>query len=348
VSWRAARAAAAAAVLATGCVAHLQREGEPTEFLEPTEVGALTAPHAYFQADGAMHVVLWDGLGDPERWMRGGLVTASAVSFLGSFRTLDLPSAPVRLPTYEARLMLQILDVVPLGEDRPGPGGLAPRSLLGGLLAFGHRSNGADGCALADHAPPVAGARDDFDCVPLTDPPSTALNLVDGSFTTNYLSARAAGRVVWPSPEGGPIAAAVEATAGAEWHPPGPTPFMAEEMRRRYGPVVGVATLRGDWNLPEHRVTLPLAGQVSLGPTLRVSGEGRLHLGAERGTFGGGSVELAILPRTASGYGLGVFARRYFGSDPLNIRFEEPLDAWMIGVVFDPSPLERLPAASAP
>jgi hypothetical protein len=343
-------AAAAALLLAAGCVAHLPREGEPAEFLEPTEVGALTAPHEYFEADGALHLVLWNGLGDPAVWSRGGVRTTGVLSLLAAIRTSSDVSAPVRLPTYEPRLMVEVLDVVPLGEDgRGAPGALAPRGVFGALVAFAHRSNGADGCALADHAPPVQGARDDFDCAALTDPPSTALNLRDGSFTTNYVSGRLAARVVWPTATGGPIAGAVAATLGAEWHPPGPPPFMAPEMRARHGPVVGLATLVGELEvLRERPVHLPLAGEVPLGATVRASAAGRLHLGADRGPFGGGWAQIALLPRSARGYGLGLFARRLFGSDPLNIRFEQALDAWMIGVIFDPSPLERVPAAPAP
>jgi len=330
---------AALLLLACGCVAHLQRDGEPTEFLEPTTVGALNHQGDYFEIDGAAHLLILDTLGRPELWREGGSAASLTLSFIGMLRVFDLPSAPVRTPTYEPKLRLQLFRVAPL----PAPAGEAPPFRIVAVeLGIGHRSNGAEGCALADHGPP---GRNDFDCPALTTPPSSALNLKDGSFTTNYLEAGLWARFLRPLEGGGPLASAATAGFWGEWHPPGPPPFMPAEMRTRYGSVVlhgqllgELAVLRGrHWNLP-------VVGPVSIESVARVTLAGQLHADPAGGPFGGGSAELALLPRGPRGYGLGLFVRRLFGRDPLNIRFEQQLDAWMVGLIFDPNPIERIPA----
>ena len=48
--------------------------------------------------------------------------------------------------------------------------------------------------------------------------------------------------------------------------------------------------------------------------------------------------EVAIVGRRAGGMEAGVFVRRHVGADYLNIHFEERLEAWVVGIVLDPSP----------
>ncbi len=342
--WAGATARAALVLLAgAACVAHVPGARERVEFLEPSSVGAIVTPGQHFEADLGLHLVLWNGLDAPGLWREGGVTTSGSLSLLLALRVFDAPSAPVRTPTYEPRFMLQVLKVAPLGRAAAGDGPVPPRSV--GIFALeailGHRSNGQDGCALADHGPPVG--RNDFDCAPLTDPPSTALNLENGSFTTVYLGANLAARLLRAHPDGGPVAGALTAVGGVEWHPPGSQPFMPREMSERHGPLVARGLLSGEWLILRDRsVALPAVGPVRIDTGLAATVTGNVHLGAAGGPFGGGSAELALLPRHPSGYGFGPFARYVFGRDPLNIRFVRDLDAWMFGVVLVPAALERL------
>jgi hypothetical protein len=83
-----------------------------------------------------------------------------------------------------------------------------------------------------------------------------------------------------------------------------------------------------------------LAGGTPLG--LRASVAGNLHAwAAARRPFGDASAELALVARPPRALGIGLFVRRHQGSDPLNIRFEERLDAWFVGLSLEPAPLGR-------
>jgi hypothetical protein len=57
-----------------------------------------------------------------------------------------------------------------------------------------------------------------------------------------------------------------------------------------------------------------------------------------RGPWSEVSAELALMRAARGGLDGGLYVRRHFGRDYLNIRFEERLDAWTIGLVLDPAP----------
>src|SRR5512144_2960797 len=153
-----------------GCVAHLPRPDEPMAFMERSAVYASPGTGQIFEADPALHVYFHNGLDDPELQARGGSAWTASFSFLAAVRMMDEPSTPVRTPSYQPRLKLQVLRLGTPRDGRFGP----TRSLLGLDLALAHYSNGQKGCALADHL--RGSGFSDFECLPLTDPPSTALN----------------------------------------------------------------------------------------------------------------------------------------------------------------------------
>ncbi|WP_242352225.1 MULTISPECIES: hypothetical protein [Anaeromyxobacter] len=326
----AAACAAAALVASSGCAAHLPRADERVPFLERSYVSLTTDRRQAFEADPALHLVLWNGLEDPGLQESGGVTTSLSMSFLGMFRLLREDSTPVRTPTYEPRAKLQIF-----AAARPEDAGAAPRgprTLAALELSVGHRSNGQQGCALTDH---LRTGKGDFDCVPLTDPPSERLDLSAGSFTTNYLGAAVGGLRQLGAGRGRAI---LSARSSAEWNVPcGLGACMPAQMRRRYGAVVGRASaeleLPALWHLTR---ALPLvAAHSELG--LRLGLAGSRHLGTvARPAFGDLAAEVTLLARAPRSLGLGLFLRRQQGRDPLNIRFEERLDAWMVGFVAEP------------
>lgn len=346
-AWRAVGLVVALAwtLSSVGCAAHLPRTGEPLAFLERSTISTATQHDQAFEARPAVHVVLHNGLEAPELLEQGGTATVALLSFLGDFRIWRFDSAPVRTPTYEPRARLQIFHVALLGapEDPLDPVD-RPHRLVGALsFDFAHRSNGADGCALADH---VRVGKSDFACEPTTDPPSTALNVRDGSFTTNY---GAAGLGVRWFPGSGavlPAGSALSATTTFEWNfPCHLDACMPTQMRARYG------TVRALWSA-EAELPLPVAPAwtAPTGLRVRVGAEGSVHLATADGRrpWTEFAAEVAVLHQVPRGLDLGLFVRRHQGPDYLNIHFEERLDAWIIGLVVDPSPASALVPSRAP
>jgi hypothetical protein len=321
-----------------GCVVHMPRPDEPMAFMEPSTVSASPGSAQLFEADPAIHVYFHDGLDDPELQASGGWAYTGSFSLLAQIRMFDEPSQPVRTPSYQPRVKLQILR---LGAPVAGLGGLR-RSLLGLDLALAHYSNGQKGCALADRA--RGSGVSDFDCTPLTDPPSTALNTVDGSFTTHFASATANGKWILFGSESGKARATAAVGAGIEWHLPCDFPGCIEpEMAARYGRTVARFSAETELLLVDgFRRGLPFLGVLVLDARLRITARGSVHFPSATHPFGDGSLEVAFLPRYGTGLGIGPFVRVHRGRDPLNIRFEQPLDTWSIGVVIDPAPPERL------
>lgn len=325
-----------------GCVAHLPRPDEPMAFMERSAVYASPGTGQIFEADPALHVYFHNGLDDPELQARGGSAWTASFSFLAAVRMMDEPSTPVRTPSYEPRLKLQLLRLGTPVADR----GLH-RWLYGLDLAVAHHSNGQKGCALEDHLRGTGAS--DFDCVPLTDPPSTALNTVDGSFTTDYAAANANAKWILFGPASGKARVTVSAGAGVEWHVPCDfSGCMEPEMAARYGRTVGRFQAEADVLLVDgFRRGLPFLGVLVLDARLRVTARGSVHFPSSRHAFGDGSLEVAFVPRYGTGLGIGPFVRIHRGSDPLNIRFEERLDAWSIGIVIDAAPPEVLALETA-
>lgn len=327
------------APLLAGCIAHFPKPDEPMAFMEASYAGTAPGAGQIFEAEPAIHVYFANGLDDEEVQAKGGFAATTSFSFLAAIRMLDEPSTPVRTPSYEPRMKLQLL-----GLTAPSGEGERVTRLLGALeVAAAHYSNGQKGCALADH---VRRAGDsDFDCIPQTSPPSTALNTLDGSFTTHYLSGGLGLKWMGFPRAGGAASWGLALSATGEWHVPcRVSGCMDREMRERYGEYVGrwgaeadVVVLRG------LRYRLPFAGPRVLSARLRASVRGTVHFPEETDPFGSVTFEAAFVPRHAGGIGWGPFVRLHRGRDPLNIRFEERLDVWSVGLLFDPAPPETIP-----
>ncbi len=334
------RALALLAPLAlAGCLAHFPRPDEPIPFVERTTVGVSPGSDQLFEAKPALHVYFANGLDDEAVQARGGWTVSTAFSLLGAVRMMDEPSTPIRTPSYEPRLRLQIFR---LGAPRAAGRGVS--RLLGMLeLTAAHYSNGQKGCALADHL--RGSGSSDFDCIPETDPPSTALNVLDGSFTTHYLGATVAARRAALPADGGPATWTAAASAGMEWHLPCRfAGCMDPPMRARYGEVVARWSAEVDLLLVRASRRVPLLGVVPVDARLRATAQGRVHFSSASGVFGDVALEAALVQRYPRGFGVGPFVRLHRGRDDLNIRFEERLDTWTFGVVIDPAPPETLRA----
>jgi hypothetical protein len=320
---------------AGGCAAHLPGAGERTAFLERSTISVASDRDQIYEVDPAAHLLLWNGLDDGLALDEGGFATVGSVSFLGAFRMLHSDSAPIRTPTFEPRARLQLFGSTVLRRGSPEDAPSPPHRLLGALeLSVGHRSNGQNGCALADH---LRTGASDFDCAPAGAVENDRLNVVDGSFTTNYLAVGLAGRWAAPARWDGAPPLVLSGGTTLEWNVP--CSFgacMPPEMRARYG----AALLRGsvDAELPALvRVSVARA-RVDVG--LRATLAGSVHLGAGDGSpCGDASAEVAVLFRPRGGLATSVFVRRHQGRDPLNIRFEERLDTWILGVGLEPDAL---------
>lgn len=302
-------------------------------------MGASPQGDMLFEARPAAHVVFFNGLDDPGLQARGGWTFSTGLALLATVRMTNEPSTPIRTPSYEPRLRLQVFRL-----SAPRVSGDRATRLLGALeLAAAHYSNGQKGCALADHL--RGSGFSDFDCIPQTDPPSTELNVLDGSFTTNYLGASLAGRWTSLPAAGGPATWTASATAGLEWHVPCRfAGCMDPPMRARYGEVVTRWSVEVDRLLVRGRAwRFPLVGPVPVDARLRATAMGRLHFSSASGRFGDVTLETALVQRYPGGFGVGPFVRLHRGRDDLNIRFEERLDAWIFGIVVDPVPPEVLP-----
>lgn len=333
MSIRRALAAVALSLGLGGCAAHLPRADERTAFLERTTVSLSSDSREAFELEPALHLLLWNDLESAEVARDGGFATAASVSLLGTLRMWHDASTPVRTPTYEPRLKLQLFRDVPLGAREEGDLDRRAR-VLGALeLAVAHRSNGEEGCALADHT--RVGNRDDFDCAPTTDPPARALNVVDGSFTTHYAAAGLRARWTGPSTARASGPWRVSGGAAAEWNLP--CHFgacMPRAMRDRYGAV------RALWSA---EVEAPLAALVpARGPAsalrLRCGASGAVRLGRDGAPAANAAFEVALAARRAGRAEVGLFVRRHTGYDDLNIHFEQRRDAWIVGLAIDPSP----------
>jgi hypothetical protein len=338
--------ALAAGVALQGCAAHFPRRDEPVELMEPITVGFPIAQGQLLEAQLPLHVFFVNGLDRPDALDERGFATTLSFSFLAKIRMYDGPSSPVRTPSYMPRLKLQLIGVEPVG----GADGARGDRLLGVLeLYLAHHSNGQDGCALRDQERGTGFS--DFDCAPLTSPPSEELNLRDGSFTTQIVGANLGGRwLAFPS-SGGLATMALTAALGAEWNVPCRfTGCMEPQMRSRYGEVVLGWRASGDLlAVRDFNRTLPLVGNVGMDARVRASAYGKVHvgLGSGRSPFGNAAFELAWLPRYRRDLVAGPFVRYRTGRDDLNIRFEERLDEWVVGFLVDfaaPETLRRPPA----
>jgi hypothetical protein len=211
--------------------AEKEREsGRIVPFLEDTEVHSPFAANLVFEAAIRPHLVFFQNYGDSlvasgavsadeqsRGWARRAFTNVAIVGTPGVvLRMLRDVSKPVRTPSYLPRVQVQKL-YVRLRNKRaalesagraPLSGAAAdelsrPLSLFEGHVSINHFSNGQQGCAVVGQV--RVGA--DAECVPEgIDGP---LNLVDGSFSTNFLRFGSNYRRIWmrATPEDEKVAA---------------------------------------------------------------------------------------------------------------------------------------------
>lgn len=310
---------------------------QPTHFLEPTRlgyvplppedvvVGADVAPHFFFVntlADRYAEQLDHAALGRPPR---AGWAFALAFTPRIHARLVRGNSFPVRTPSYIGHVDLQAFHT----QVRFAAG--IPRAVIlhGILFAFGHHSNGQDGCLRTNEIGSVGHCRVDPDFP--SDMP-VAWNTRTGDFSTNYLRIGYGIKHMRLSPFGDAHRPSLfyDFSAAFEAHPY-PTndtkTFLRHEIGDHYGPY-----------------RFSLAGSVShlvVGPRLRTAVLLTLALDA--------TLMVSVTPTSFANYrvvpelratlpgqgGIGLFVRGVFGQDDYNIHFVEPRFGCDIGMVVD-------------
>lgn len=198
-----------------------RESGRIVPFLEGTEVHSPFVSNLVFEASIRPHLVFFQNYGDSlvasrsrteeeqrRSWWRRAFMNVAVVGTPGvTLRMLQDVSKPVRTPSYQPRVQVQKLYIrlknkrtaiepaaraagdiasVDIGEVR------RPLSLFEGHVSINHFSNGQQGCSVIgqQRLPPPDG-----ECMP--EGIAGELNLVDGSFSTNFLRFGGNYRRIW-------------------------------------------------------------------------------------------------------------------------------------------------------
>jgi hypothetical protein len=323
-------------LLAAGCSAHFRHVDEPMFDLEPLWMGVPIARGQLFEAELPHHVVFHNGLDRTGSLEAGGFSTALSFSFVAHVRVMSSWANPVLPPSYLPRLKLQLIEVVPLGAE-----GARHAQRLAGVLAFsaGHRTNGQTGCALAGGVPRTPGGSD-FDCVwPAGVTPSADLNLENGAFSANLVSADLSARWLLFPGDGGFVQRSLAGRIGVDWMPSCRFAGCIDPaLRARYGEVMIRWGASGEWVLIDrpHRA-LPFSERRATDSRLRASLYGAFNRGVEAGfdPFWFTAAELAWLTHFEAGGSGGPFVRYWRGRDDLNLRFERNHSAVTVGYLVE-------------
>ncbi|WP_245530016.1 hypothetical protein [Anaeromyxobacter dehalogenans] len=319
----------------TACAAHFPRVEEPTLDLEPITIGVPFARNQLFEAQLPLHFFLHDGLEHPRLMNDGGFGVAPAFSFIATLRMETSQSTPIRPPSYLPRLRLQLVDVLPLAWRSASH---ADRLLVSLGVMAAHHSNGQKGCALRDGAL-LPGATSDFDCGwPPGVPRSGELNLDSGSFTEHLLGAELLLRWLSFPVDGGASRGGATGKHGVDWNVPCTFSGCIEPaMRRRYGESAIRWLASGELLAAGHHRAIPFRAREASDARLRLTASGAVHLGLGQGhsPYGDAPFDLAYLTRFEHGGSGGPFVRYHHGRDPLNIRFEERWDVWLVGYLVE-------------
>lgn len=245
------------------------------------------------------------------------IVTGCTITFTPHFiiRQLKGGSAPVQTPTFNPSLELNWHT---LAIEPELAGGIRHAVLRTLHFRYAHYSNGQSGCLGAtQQLLPDGTCSGEFT-------PSTPLNTVDGSFSTNYVDA-------------GVTRSWVTYVAGAERHMHGPTLTgrvhvavppgeMNEELRSVYGraSVLGGYMVRTRGTLWGQRATGTLAAEV----------EYAFGRAPEYEPWRGSATGYLSFPGM---YGFGVSAKYSAGFDYYNIGFGRTLSSVAVGIVIDHS-----------
>ncbi|ACG72797.1 conserved hypothetical protein [Anaeromyxobacter sp. K] len=302
--------------------------------LEPITVAIPLARDQLFEAQLPLHLFLYDGLDHPRLMNDGGLGLALTFSFVATLRMETSQSTPIRPPSYLPRLRLQLVDVLPLAS----PPSRADRLLVSFGFFAAHHSNGQKGCALRDGAL-LPGATSDFDCGwPPGVPRSDALNLDSGSFTDHLLGTELLLRWLSFPVNGGASRLGATSRLGFDWNVPCTFSGCIEPaMRRRYGETAIRWLAAGELQVAGRHRAVPFRARVASDARLRLTASGAVHLGLGQGRspYGDATFDLAYVTHFERGGSGGPFVRYHHGHDPLNVRFEERWDVWLVGYLVE-------------
>jgi hypothetical protein len=282
-----------------------------------------------FEGQIAPRVIVFDTIGrSTRRVLEDGAASGwqASITPMVRLRMFAEDSSPVRTPSYMPKVTLQHARFANLSRIRPeddedaysrGP----IRMWLFDVVPFGHHSNGQNNCLFLPRADPPGGP-----CFEPAPADAADVNLLDGSFSTNYAELMVHyGRLRLDS-EGAPETDYATRSewrigAGIQVNPKGYLGGSIEPaLAERYGTTRVIVEGMAAWR-PERRLgRIEIAGRLEyLGDVPEVpSVVGRL--------------EVAALPRKWGG--AGVFVRYYGGQDYYNLRFATSISRLIVGATF--------------
>ncbi len=284
---------------------------------------AQLAPHLYPRRPD-----VWGTAADSLFWSP---VTSWAVALtpMVRLRMMSTKSNPVRTPSYMPR---------PLGDWQFFRASVADpdaeKRLLGNaplrlwaltVSPWAHHSNGQDGCLYTYQE-----RGDDGECAAVEPPPERpTTNKLDGSFTTNFVSALLAYSYV-PIPDDSGDALEIHRRCtyrfGAEWHPTGYLIGGIKDEQAEFYP---------QWQFVGGMEWLGLGGRLLLSGDVRLMSDPAPAPGTAAYT-----VEASWAPRRLSGWGF--FTRYYRGMDYYNLGFLDSIEYLQFGLVWDAGSVEQL------
>jgi len=282
-----------------------------------------------FEGQIAPRVIVFDTIGrSTRRVLEDGAASGwqASITPMVRLRMFREDSSPVRTPSYMPKVTVQHARFANLSKVKPeadedaystGP----VRMWLFDLVPFGHHSNGQNNCLFLPRADPPGGA-----CAAPGPGDAADVNLLDGSFSTNYAELMVHyGRLRLDS-KGAPE---TEYATRSEWrigvgiqvHPEGyPGGSIESALAARYGTTRLIVESMAAWRPGRRFGRLEIAGRLEyIGDVPDVP-----SLIAR--------VEAAALP--AKWGGAGVFVRYYGGQDYYNLRFATSIHRLIVGGTF--------------
>lgn len=320
-------------------VATETNRGSIIPFLEGTDVFATSDEDVVFEANIQPHLIGFQNFTDSLEVTREKSVSVSVSGTPGvRIRMFTSTSRPVRTPSYQPRVNLQLLwirdrdRVTSALKELHARLGLPERKddyvrmgLWEAHVIVGHHSNGQDGCFFEGQE------RDQDDvCQPPVDFDPDLVNRTDGSFSTNFIRTGINYRRNWllPVEQGSIDSIAVKELTfrgEVEWHP---RAWVDEEMVDYYGRVriraaadwARSRTGARGWQCPK---------RLQVGGALEYidSPPGDVSHWVQ-------TAQVSCFPTENGGWGL--FVRVYNGQDYYNLGFVEEIRRLQVGVTFNP------------
>lgn len=302
----------------------------PVLFLEKSYFFPL-APYGrnlLFEGEAAGHYFMWNGVS----WTltrEGGWAITVPATMIFSVRMLRTKSEPVRTPSYRIGLKPQLLYVWPEGDD---PSWFRVAGFSGG---FTHYSNGQAGCTYQGFTRPAP----DADCVvsDLSLAADRQPNVIDGDFSTSYLSLAVHGMIGRHFGNTGPISYQHSGSLEFQLHPLGLRPGgMNREQALEYGQHTIVATYEGEKRLLPQNKFRGLA---------RFAAKGGYRMPFEDGRSGNYlTLETSYVFDCLDKWGAVI--RANVGSDYYNINFRDRRPLFAIGMMWDPGRVDAFNRAA--